>query len=227
MKKAKKIVWGILLVVLGVIWGLNALEVTDIDIFFDGWWTLLIIVPSIINLFTKPGKVGSLINIAAGVVLLLACQDILKFDLLWKLALPILLVVIGIKIIFADSYKQQFKEIEEKMRAKGINGRDYCAVFSGQEIDMTGKKFEGANMVAIFGGIDCNLSQAHIDEDVMIHTVNVFGGTDLILPSNVNLKVSSVSIFGGVEDKRTLKSADNAVTVYVKAVCILGGTDIK
>ena len=36
MKKAKKIVWGILLVVLGVIWGLNALEVTDIDIFFDG-----------------------------------------------------------------------------------------------------------------------------------------------------------------------------------------------
>ena len=143
MKKAKKIVWGILLVVLGVIWGLNALEVTDIDIFFDGWWTLLIIVPSIINLFTKPDKVGSLINIAAGVVLLLACQDILKFDLLWKLALPILLVVIGIKIIFADSYKQQFKEIEEKMRAKGINGRDYCAVFSGQEIDMTGKKFEG------------------------------------------------------------------------------------
>ena len=35
----------------GVIFGLNALEITDINIFFDGWWTLFIIVPCFIGLF--------------------------------------------------------------------------------------------------------------------------------------------------------------------------------
>lgn len=227
MKKMKNLFWGIVFVVLGVIWGLNALEITNIDIFFDGWWTLFIIVPCVINLFTKPDKIGSLIGIAIGVALLLACQEVLEFDLLWKLALPVLLVVIGIRIIFADSFKHKFKEMEEKMKASGAEGKDYCAIFSGQEIDMTGKKFEGANMTAIFGGVECNLAQAYIEEDVMINSVSIFGGTDIMLPSNVNVKISSTSIFGGVEDRRALKSVDNAVTVYIKAVCIFGGTDIK
>ena len=40
MKDLSRILWGIVLVLLGIIWGLNATGVTNIDIFFDGWWTL-------------------------------------------------------------------------------------------------------------------------------------------------------------------------------------------
>ena len=46
MKKAGNILWGIVLIVIGVIFALNALDITSIDIFFDGWWTLFIIIPS-------------------------------------------------------------------------------------------------------------------------------------------------------------------------------------
>ena len=48
MKKFGNILWGVVLIIVGVIFGLNAVGLTDINIFFHGWWTLFIIVPSFI-----------------------------------------------------------------------------------------------------------------------------------------------------------------------------------
>lgn len=39
---------GIVLIILGPIVGGNTLGITNINIFFDGWWTLFIIVPCFI-----------------------------------------------------------------------------------------------------------------------------------------------------------------------------------
>ena len=61
MKKVNSILWGIALVALGVILALNAFGITDINIFFDGWWTLFIIVPCAIGLVTDRDKTGSAI----------------------------------------------------------------------------------------------------------------------------------------------------------------------
>lgn len=47
-------------------------------------------------------KTGNLIGLLIGVALLLACQDILDFDLIWELAFPAILVEIGLLIIFKD-----------------------------------------------------------------------------------------------------------------------------
>ncbi|MBR2315613.1 MAG: hypothetical protein IKA56_03120, partial [Clostridia bacterium] len=80
MKKFSNILWGLLFIALGVIIGLNSFGVTDINLFFDGWWTLLIIIPCTIELFRSRDKTGNLIGIAVGIALLLACQDILTFD---------------------------------------------------------------------------------------------------------------------------------------------------
>ena len=49
MKKIEEILWGVFFIAIGIIIGLNALGITDINIFFDGWWTLFIIVPCFIG----------------------------------------------------------------------------------------------------------------------------------------------------------------------------------
>lgn len=100
MKNMKNILWGLVLIAIGVIWGLNVLEITDITIFFDGWWTLFIIVPCILGLFTEEDKTGNLIGIGIGVLLLLACQGILEFEWLWKLFFPAIIVIWGVKLIW-------------------------------------------------------------------------------------------------------------------------------
>ena len=37
MKKISNLLWGLVFIIVGVIFGLNALEITDINILFDGW----------------------------------------------------------------------------------------------------------------------------------------------------------------------------------------------
>ena len=51
MKKVGNILWGIVLIIIGLIIGGNALGIVNINIFFDGWWTLFIIIPCFIGLF--------------------------------------------------------------------------------------------------------------------------------------------------------------------------------
>ena len=67
MKKLSYILWGIVLMAAGVVLALRIFGITGADIFFDGWWTLFIIVPCAIGLFTEREKTGNIIGIVIGV----------------------------------------------------------------------------------------------------------------------------------------------------------------
>ena len=95
MKTVNKILWGIVLILIGVIFALNVFGITDIHLFFDGWWTLFIIIPCFIGIFNEREKTGNIIGLCIGVFLLLCCQNILSFTKLWKLAVPAIIVIIG------------------------------------------------------------------------------------------------------------------------------------
>ena len=47
------------------------------------------------------------------------------------------------------------------------------------------------------------------------------------MPQNVNVKVKSTAIFGGVDNKIKNDKQDNIPTIYVNAFCMFGGVDIK
>ena len=51
MEKFKNVIWGLIFIVLGLIVGLNTLGIASINVFFDGWWTLFLIIPSFMGLF--------------------------------------------------------------------------------------------------------------------------------------------------------------------------------
>lgn len=65
MEKLTKILLGVALVLVGCIFALNASGITNIEIFFDGWWTLFIIVPCAFGLVKEKEKTGNLIGIGA------------------------------------------------------------------------------------------------------------------------------------------------------------------
>lgn len=101
MKKSTKIIWGIALIAIGVILAGNAAGLFNIDLFFKGWWTLFIIIPSVVGLFTE-GKyeiVSNLAGIAIGVLLLLACNETIAWDIVWKMIIPIILISIGLSMM--------------------------------------------------------------------------------------------------------------------------------
>lgn len=87
--------------------------------------------------------------------------------------------------------------------------------------------FEGAELTAVFGGVRCDLRNAEINRDCVIDVSAIFGGIDIYLPPQVNVKINSTSIFGGMSDKKHQNSKDNTVTVYVNGTCMFGGVDIQ
>lgn len=225
MKKSN-IILGIVLIVAGIIFALNALEITKIDVFFDGWWTLFIIVPCAVGLFTEREKTGNVIGIVIGAALLLYCQDVIKFELVWKLLVPAIVIIIGIKMLFNGIFSGKANEIIKNMKESGKEMKSGFAAFSGSNISFDGEVFDGAELTAVFGGVECDLRNAVIEKDCAIKASAIFGGVDILVPENVNVKVNSISIFGGVSDKAK-RSKENAVTIYVSGVCMFGGVDIK
>lgn len=227
MKKYSNILWGIVLTTFGVIFALGALNIVNVNIFFDGWWTLFIIIPCTIGLFTDHDKIGNLIGIAIGVFLLLSSQDVIEFGVIWKLLVPAIIIIIGLKLIFGGIFDKKTAEITAKMKQNGAEFKSGFAAFSGQNMVFAGEKFEGAQLNAIFGGVKCDLRGAIIDSDCIINATAIFGGIDIIVPDYVNIKVNSTSLFGGISNKKHTNSTANTVTLFVNGTCMFGGVDIK
>lgn len=228
MKNFGNILWGIVLIAIGLIIGGNALGITNINIFFEGWWTLFIIIPCFIGLFKEREKTGNIIGLLVGIALLLCCQKVLSFDMVWKLALPVILIIIGISFIFKDTFDRNVSEKIKKLNENKNKDNDYCATFSSQNVNFDGEKFNGADLTAVFGGVKCDLKNAIIENDVVINASSIFGGTEIYIPDNVKVKIKSSSIFGGVDEKKKKAVTDNeAHTIYINAVCIFGGVEIK
>ena len=63
----------------------------------------------LVNIFkaSLPPHVGILI----GIFLLLACQNVLDFDLLWKLLVPVIIAVFGVKMILRGIVGNKSSEI--------------------------------------------------------------------------------------------------------------------
>ena len=204
------------------------LGITNINIFFDGWWTLFIIIPCFIGLFKEREKTGNIIGLLIGIALLLCCQNVLNFDMIWKLAFPVILVVIGLSFIFKDTFDHKVSEEIKKLNEKKTKDGGYCATFSGQDVKFDGEIFNGTDLTAVFGGVKCDLKNAIIENDVVINSSSIFGGIDIYVPDNVKVKIKSSSIFGGVDDKkRNQVENKDAHTIYINATCIFGGVDIK
>lgn len=227
MKRFGNILWGIVFILLGLIWGSNALGITDINLFFDGWWTLFIIVPCFIGLFKERSKTGNIIGLFVGIVLLLCCQRIIDFNTIWKLMIPAILVIIGLSFIFKDTVNRKINQEIKRLNEKQTNANVYCATFSEQNVRFDNQEFDGADLTAVFGSVKCDLTTAVITKDIVINASAIFGGIDIFVPNDVVVKTKSVPIFGGVSDRTVKSKNENAPIVYINAQSVFGGVEIK
>lgn len=106
---------------------------------------------------------------------------------------------------------------------------DATAIFGGSKKNILSKDFKGGDIVNIFGGTELNLSQADIKGRVELEITTIFGGTKLIVPSHWEVKSEAVTIFGGLEDKRSLQpnSLSPEKILVLKGTVLFGGIEIK
>ena len=100
-KNYSKLLWGLVVLAVGVIFTGNVLELWYIDVFFPGWWTMFMIIPGLVLILRDGFNVGSVILLVIGVILLCDSWDIFDTRLVWRLIIPIGIIAIGISLIFS------------------------------------------------------------------------------------------------------------------------------
>ncbi len=107
---------------------------------------------------------------------------------------------------------------------------DSVNFFGGTKKNILTKTFKGGDVVNVFGGSHLNLSQADLDGAVTLTITQVFGGTKLIVPANWEIKSETVTVCGGIEDKRPLQPStpgEKQKVLVLIGTTIFGGIEIK
>ena len=217
MKKSSDYLWGLVLVLAGVIFGVNALGIAKIDIFFDGWWTMFIIVPSLFGLFSGNDKKGSLIGLIIGVVLLLGVRGIINFAIIGRLIVPIILILIGLMLIFKRNDKGF-------VNFKVEDNEEVEAIFS-EKNEKIEDEIDSKAVSAVFGKVTLDLTDAKLKKETYIKAEAVFGTVYILTPENVDVKIKSSAIFGSVDNKSKENKASKVV--YIEASAVFGGVQVK
>jgi len=250
MKKANGLFIGLLFIVVGFLYACSALDFIDFSIFFPGWWTLFIIVPCLYALTRKnEDKTGPVIGLVIGICFLINAQDF-DFNIdFFPMALAVLCILIGWKLIFPGKKKEQ-KHVEVNFNSetgekevvindvkfdntytKNSNGYvNASAILGGKDIRVDNECFTGADICVVMGAIDLNLRNAIISEDVYINVSAVMGGIDIYVPANVRVVTDGCStIMGGIDVNTTYANYQAADTpkVIIAGSCVVGGIDIQ
>lgn len=220
------VLWGIVFITVGIFYAGDSFNLWEFRLFFDGWWTLFIIIPCLISIVENGLGTGNIVGLTIGILFLLSSQGIVNSRIVGKLIFPVILILIGIKIIFRDNFSKNVKK-NMNININREERLEYTSIFSGQKEIYPNQQFSGASILAIFGGMELDLRNAIINEDIVINSTSICGGVDILIPSNVNVKISSIPIFGGAANKARPCINVNAPTIYINATCIFGGLDSR
>ncbi len=233
-KDYSALIWGLIFVAVGIIFGGNALNIWYIDIFFPGWWTLFLIIPGLISMVRYGFNWGSGILVIIGLVLLFDALDIIDDGVIWKLIFPLVLVAVGISIIasfFRTGTKKGIKS-EEYSKSKSYKYDStqyprYTAILGGGDYKNNTEDLKGVVAEAILGGLSIDLRDAKITEDIVLELTAVLGGIDIFIPDNVRVEIiSGVPVLGGFEHKIN-RNAISGPKVRIKYTAVLGGIEVK
>jgi hypothetical protein len=223
------VLWGLLFIGIGI--GLigNVIELWDYKIFFDGWWTLFLIIPALISLVQNGFKAFNLILLSVGVLFLLERQQIIPDGVIAKSIVPALFIVVGI-LILSKIFKKNSSTGDHsfiKFNAGSESRPDYLAIFSGNKVKNISKALSGGSATAIFGGNEIDLSEALLSGDMTFTVTSIFGGNDIRAPLTAKVEMRGIPILGGNENNAQSCADPNAHTITFICTSIFGGTEIK
>lgn len=211
-KLVSRIFLGVLILALGTILCGNAMGIWDVDVFFPGWWTLFIIIPCLYFIVVDGPDFGNVIGLIVGVVLLLSKISIFKGYISWRIILPVIIIIIGIKIIVSavgDTHRT-------------YDGYNYSkkSSFCDDKVDFSGQTFTGGPYKNSFGKLIIDLSGAVIAQSMPFTVDCSFGEIDIILPKDVCLNLKSRAAFGEVKNMYPINN--QGVPLDIEVNCSFG-----
>lgn len=163
-------------------------------------------------------------------------------DINLKLMFPLIAIALGLSMIFrpkgrASRDKRKWDKIRSHTNIMGMDEEvvspedfvDGVSIFGSIRKQITTKNFKGADILTLFGGTELNLIQASFESRAVVDLTTIFGGAEIIVPSDWQVKTEMVSIFGGTEDNRynAVSGEKSDKVLILRGTCVFGGVEIK
>jgi hypothetical protein len=160
----------------------------------------------------------------------------------WRVLWYFVVILVGLSLLFRGSRHRSFFHRLHEDRPDADPGAhagggdpneviDMVSVFGGGEKVITTDNFRGGKITVIFGGLDLDLTRATLAPGTHeIEVFALFGGWDMRVPPNWQIKTDVTPIFGGISDKRMIGPdvvKDNTRLLLIRGVVLFGGGEIK
>lgn len=133
---------------------------------------------------------------------------------------PVLVIAFGASILFG-LYRSRTRTTDGTYSSM-------FAVLGGVEGRNTSSGFTGADLTAVFGGAELDLREAELGErPARINAVALFGGVEVIVPREWNVRMDVLPILGGASDDRPRREEQHeTVDLEVTGFAAFGGVSV-
>jgi hypothetical protein len=219
-----RLVFGLVLVACGLMWTLENLGVPGVDEILR-WWPAALVVYGVIRLTGLDGTrrvvSGSLVMLI-GFYMLARELGIVRISIfrLW----PVWLIIVGSILVWRS------------MRGPGA-GRDLSdrssyprpfAFMGGNARKVESQDFVGLEATAVMGGVEADLTGARPrGREVVAEVFAWWGGIELVVPEDWHVVSEVTPVMGGVEDSTHFAGGEQATTLVVRGLVVMGGVEIR
>ena len=236
-KRRENFIGGIILLVIG---GILFARQTGVE--FPSWlftWPMiLIIVGLFVGLKTNFRDFGWVFLIGGGTFFLL---DKMEAFPVREYILPIIVLGAGLLVLLGAFFtRSKVGQTEDPIAtmAEGTplpyvpNGTtdevlEVVSIFGSTKRVVLSKAFKGGEIISVFGSSEINLTNADFAGKLVLEVVQVFGGTKLIIPPHWEVHSKTATVFGGIEDKRSIPTTSNPEKVLIlEGTTFFGGVTI-
>jgi predicted membrane protein len=212
---------GLLLVAGGVLLLLDQLDVIAAGPLMGQWWPLVLVVLGLVRLIEQPRAFSAPATLLLiGLVLLGFTTGVLTAAA-WALLWPLALIVAGLWIALGMRGRTQPSVTDDDVV-------DAVAVFSGAERAPISTQFAGGSLLAVFGGVTVDCRRAELaDTGATLRAVAIFGGCDIVVPDDWQVRIDGLALFGGNDDKTVHRPvAAGEPVLVIRATSLFGGTEV-
>lgn len=218
-----QLVIGVVVILLGVLFTLDNLDLVDASRVIRYWPALLVFygISKLADTQNLPGRVWGSIAILAGSFMLLDRIGLLTFRIhdWW----PLVLIGVGGSMLLRSMSRHAPASDSAAPSDETVS---LFAFLGGFERTNGSQNFRGGDITSVMGGCEIDLRRASMDREAVIDIFALWGGVSIKVPEDWRISVQGFPIMGAIEDKTHPPKGGSSKLLIVKGYAIMGGAEI-
>ncbi len=226
-----RIFWGLMLILLGVLFLFDQLGEIDFGDIVSRYWPVIFIVIGLSILIGSGLRSAgpALFFMLFGTFFLLMRLEILHHSL-WHYW-PVFVIAAGVWVLVRPAFEKGGGAAEKKSPEAALADDELgiSAVFSGLKRRIESPAFKGGKAEVVLGSLDLDLTGAGLaGGEAVVYLSVVLGSIVVRVPRDWQVVIDGSPVLGNIDDKRRPAAvSEKKITLRVKSSAVLGSIEFK